>query len=320
MMRTLAETMVDQMATYGMGGDRDAMLQLLRHVSCFRIRGYAMHFNKGRDANNPRYDCMFADVINLYRADQTLRWIIFTGLDPVEVSIRASWSGQIEASYGPMGHLNSEIYKTPQQTRTEKSRHFYDELKKRLDEMEYWDQNIKKKYSDLEIQPLSEKISFSFLSKFVGALKESEVREIGAQFDFGDKLESILRQLSVVRNKCAHHARIWNYRPERIDLKSHNIIHSLHYNKTLKGGERAGIYNTLTLLAYMLETIDPDLGQGWREDLFDLMDSEPFRDLATVMGFPEDWKKREVWNTPRQRECVTAAVASNRSPFSVQGG
>ena len=296
----LAETMVNQMTTHGMGGDRDIMLELLRQVSCYRVRGYAMHFNKSHDANNPIYDCKFEDVVGLYRADRTLRRIIFTAIDPIEVRIRASWAHHVETNYGPKGHLKSEIYKVPRSTGKREIRFFYDDLRKRLDEMRYWDRNIERKYSNLKIQPLSEKISFSFLSKFVGALKDSEVRKIGVQFDFGDRLESILRQLSVVRNKCAHHARIWNFRPEVIaELKYHKLDCSLHHGKARQHqGGRAGIYNTLALLAYMLKIIEPDLWQDWREDLFDLMDSEPFKDLAAVMGFPEDWKEREVWNAP----------------------
>ena len=286
----LAETMVNQMATGGMRGDRDIMLELLRQVSCYRVRGYALHFNKSRNTNNPEYDCKFEDVVRLYRADRTLRRIVFTAIDPIEVRIRASWSHHIQTSYGPKGHLKSEIYKTLPSTGARQTRLFYNDLMTRLDSMEYL---------DLKIQPLSEKISFSFLSKFVGALKESEVRKIGVQFDFGDRLESILRQLSVVRNKCAHHARIWNFRPEMIaELRYHELDCSLNYGRARHQGGRTGIYNTLTLLAFMLKIIEPDLWQDWRDDLFRLMDTEPFKDLAVVMSFPGNWKKRSVWITP----------------------
>ena len=151
----------------------------------------------------------------------------------------------------------------------------------------------------LEIQPLSEEISFGVLSKFISALRESEVREIGVEFDFGGRLLSVLRHLTAVRNRCAHHWKIWDFRPHGIaKLKYHKLTRSLHYDKARHQGGRAGIYNTLALLAYMLKTIEPGLGKDWREDLFDLMDSEPFRELAAVMGFPVNWKKRKVWNTP----------------------
>ena len=334
MMRTLAETMVDQMATQGMGGDRDAMLQILRHVSCYRIHCYAMHFIKDRDSDRPRYDCFFEDVTRLYQADRALRRNIFTALDPIEVSIRASWSGHIETNYGPKGHLKSEIYKTLKSKEARKIRSRQDELlethrklcpkcsqQRRTFLDELLEKLVEMNCSDLEIQPLSEEISFGALSRFVGALKESKVRQICPELDFGDRLGPILHHLTIVRNRCAHHWRVWDFCPPSIaKLKNRELTRSLHHDTTRKGNGRTRIYNTLTLLAYMLKIIEPDLWRHWHDDLFDLMDSEPFSDLAAAMGFPENWKKREVWNTPRQRECVTAAVASNRSPFSAQGG
>ena len=311
-MRTLAETMVDRMATHGMGGNPDAMLQLLRHVSCHRIHCYAMHFIKDRDSDGPTYECHFEDVIRLYQADRTLRRIIFSAIDPIEVSIRASWSHQIEASYGPKGHLKSEIYKTPKSKGARKIRSFRDELLEMLRKFftkcshqrrtfldELLEKLIETKCSALEIQPLSEEISFGVLSRFVGALKESEIRKICPELGFGDRLASILHHLTIVRNRCAHQWKIWDFHPHGIaKLKYHELTRSLHYDNARHQDGRAGIYNSLTLLAYMLKIIEPGLEKDWREDLFDLMDSEPFRDLAAVMGFPEDWKKRKVWKTP----------------------
>ena len=290
MMSMLTGTMVNRMADHGMDGDPDAMLQLLRHVSCHRIHCYAMHFNKSRDADNPKYECRFKDVICLYQADQTLRRIIFAAIDPIEVSMRASWSHHVEAAYGPKGHLKSKIYKAPKSKEAKKKAHLPRQLIEKLSE---------RNWSDLEIQPLSEKVPFGVLSRFVGALKESEVRQICPELDFGDRLASIIHHLTIVRNRCAHHWKIWDFHPQGIaKLKYHELTHSLHYGNALHKSGRTGIYNTLTLLAYMLKIIDPYLWQDWRDDLFDLMDSEPFRDLAAIMGFPKDWKKRSVWRTP----------------------
>jgi abortive infection bacteriophage resistance protein len=82
---------------------------------------------------------------------------------------------------------------------------------------------------------------------------------IADAYGFDEKvLRSFLHHLTVVRNVCAHHARLWNRRfavtftlPRK---KPSNLLAHFH-------SDTRTIYNTLVVLTGLLDTIEP--GQHW---------------------------------------------------------
>ncbi|TAN52892.1 MAG: hypothetical protein EPN21_02870 [Methylococcaceae bacterium] len=96
-------------------------------------------------------------------------------------------------------------------------------------------------------------------------------------------------QLAVVRNLCAHHSRLWNreftftfklphQRPQAI-LASLNPV------------EPKKLYNTLTMLAYLLDNVSP--GHHWKQRLSTLITNHAAPTLS--MGFPADWQVKSLW-------------------------
>ena len=52
------------------------------------------------------------------------------------------------------------------------------------------------------------------------------------------------------------------------------------------------IYNTLVMLAYMMDNINP--GHHWKQRLGKLFDDHSHVS-ARSMGFPDDWRERATW-------------------------
>ena len=52
------------------------------------------------------------------------------------------------------------------------------------------------------------------------------------------------------------------------------------------------VYNTLTMLAYLMAIINPDT--GWPQKIKALIDATPQITLAE-MGFPADWQRMQLW-------------------------
>jgi abortive infection bacteriophage resistance protein len=101
-----------------------------------------------------------------------------------------------------------------------------------------------------------------------------------------------LHHLTTIRNHCAHHARVWN-RDFTVTIKIPNkkptsLIGSFNHQP---GSDRK-IYNTLVLLAYLIDLISPN--HHWKARLFDLFQKHPVNQNA--MGFPADWLQRPIWN------------------------
>ena len=108
-------------------------------------------------------------------------------------------------------------------------------------------------------------------------------------------LVSFAHHLTIVRNHCAHHGRVWN---RKLSLKMQ-----------VPGKKPAGLsaqfnpaqdrrlYNTLTMLTYLMSVISP--ASTWRQRLKALIQATPQIAVAD-MGFPADWEQRAIWqeNTP----------------------
>ncbi|VEN73500.1 Abortive infection bacteriophage resistance protein (fragment) [Candidatus Desulfarcum epimagneticum] len=102
-------------------------------------------------------------------------------------------------------------------------------------------------------------------------------------------LSSFLHHLSIVRNICAHHGRLWNreftfaYRFPKKDPSD--------LAETLNQGAKKRIYNTLVMLAYLMDKINPN---RWKNKISDLFVKHPEIDRKR-MGFPENWKELPIW-------------------------
>ena len=104
-------------------------------------------------------------------------------------------------------------------------------------------------------------------------------------------LESWIKCAVVLRNACAHHARIWNKRfptmptmPQRLP-ESWVTINSFRPNK---------LYHQLCYLAYMEQSIMPN--SDFTKALVKLLEDNP--DIQTrSMGFPSgNWQDEPLWN------------------------
>ena len=104
-------------------------------------------------------------------------------------------------------------------------------------------------------------------------------------------LESWIQCAVVLRNACAHHARIWNKRfptmptmPQRLP-ESWVTINSFRPNK---------LYHQLCYLAYMEQSIVPN--SDFTKALVKLLEDNP--DIQTrSMGFPSgNWQDEPLWS------------------------
>ena len=130
------------------------------------------------------------------------------------------------------------------------------------------------------------------ISRWLQNLKDAKDRQTIAEgYGLDEKvLVSLAHHLTIVRNHCAHHGRIWNRKiavKMRIPSKKPSGLSSM-FNPS----EDQRLYNTLTLLVYLMNIISP--ASTWRNRVRHLIQSTPVID-ATHMGFPSDWQTRAIW-------------------------
>ncbi|MFO7606290.1 MAG: Abi family protein [Desulfurivibrionaceae bacterium] len=147
---------------------------------------------------------------------------------------------------------------------------------------------------DEELPPLwvvCEIMTLGQLSKWFANLRHGRDRNAVANVYGLDEvnLTSFLHHLSIVRNMCAHHARLWNREFTFSWKLPRSKPAGLYGNFNTEDGKR--LYNTLVMLVYLLDRINP---HSWKRRLGQLLAKHPAVKERS-MGFPEDWRERSVW-------------------------
>jgi len=145
--------------------------------------------------------------------------------------------------------------------------------------------HYKKSYCEPILPPiwvLIEILSFGQCVKICKSLKKEYRNKISRSFGEDEKfIVNWMHCLSILRNACAHHSRLWN----RDFIFTPKINHRKYYKCFAPNSRR--LFNYLVLLEITLSKINPT--SSWLEKLRVLIDEH--RIEVSHMGFPENWEK-----------------------------
>lgn len=219
-------------------------------------------------------------------------------IERFEVSFRTHWAYELSLAYGAHAHLNKSLFKQKQYIGNKRCGWNYDDNVNRLkksvaNSSEIFIQHFKKYDEELPpIWAICEIMTFGELSTWYSNLRHGKDRNAIARAYKLDEvnLTSFLHHLSIVRNLCAHHARLWNRDFTvvwKLPLKTPSGMIE-NFNSIAK----RKIYNTLVMLAYLTDTINPN--NSWKKRLFALfMKYENVKE--SYMGFPDNWRNKQIW-------------------------
>ncbi len=107
-----------------------------------------------------------------------------------------------------------------------------------------------------------------------------------------------LEQLTVLRNTCAHHSRVWNRSFAPVSTAALRTLDDL---RSLPEGQSERLYGALTVMGFLLQGISP--GTTWTAKVRSLIEVSfipiPARAVAE-MGFPSHWHQERLWSGPSQ--------------------
>lgn len=290
---------IDQQITHlkmqGMAvSDETSARHWLQHVSYYRLSAYWLPFEhpKGQAGRRFQAGTSFQLVTELYEFDRQLRLLVLDAIERIEVAIRGAWAYALAHQGGPHGYLNAALYSD----RTK----FHDNLARLVRDVgtspETYMAHYRDNYDDPAMPPVwmvAELMSFGQISRWYSLLADRALRNsIAMPLGLPEVIMvPLLKHLSIIRNSCAHHARLWNrgfLLRMRVPHKPANLAASL----VPHNGGPALLYNALTLIHYMLDGAAP--GAQWKPRLIGLLDRHPLNDLS-AMGFPADWRTRPLW-------------------------
>lgn len=134
--------------------------------------------------------------------------------------------------------------------------------------------------------------SFGTLSKLYSNIADNEIKKVVSksfQLPSYPFLENWMKCAAVLRNCCAHHARLWNRRFSIIP-KYPAHLPGKWIVRPLRRPEK--LYGQLCCLAYLEQSINPN--SGLKDNVIALLSNHPEID-SKAMGFQENWEEQPLW-------------------------
>ena len=274
--------------------DRAQARHHLTHISYYRLRAYWLPFEQAASNSNEHAFAAgtnLATVLAIYEFDRELRLLLIDAIERVEISLRTRLANVLGLRYDPFAHEKPEHFADPSMWRGSRS----ELIKEYTHSREIFAEHYHTKYPDLPTPPLwvaCELMTLGHLSRWLKNLRSHKDRQtIADAYHLDEKvLVSFAHHLSIVRNHCAHHGRLWNRKftvKMAIPKKKPQELSS-----AFNPAQSSNLYNTLTMLAYLMDVISP--ASTWRQQLKKLIHDTPQISVIN-MGFPSDWEQRAIW-------------------------
>jgi abortive infection bacteriophage resistance protein len=205
---------LDKLVAHGMIiTDREKAKDILKRVNYYRFTGYALQFRQAPSGSDYIVGTTFETVYHLYKVDEILRDTFRRYIEKAEVyyrtqiaygfSIAKCTETPYDQHYDENNFYNKKGYREVMENFSREKNYYKDSLIVKHHKMKY--------SSKMPLWVIVELMSFSNMSKLYSSMYYSEKDAIAHMVGVGrDTLENHLHCLSVLRNKCAHAARMYN--------------------------------------------------------------------------------------------------------------
>lgn len=264
----------------------------LAHFNYYRLSGYWYAYRLPNNKFKP--NTYFSEIIKLYKFDKELRLLLLDAIEQIEVSIRTKLAYRLGEKYRAHALLNHHIFNNQNKYRETLSKLKTEVARSREDFITH----LSHKYQETipPIWAVVEVMSMGQLSNWYKNLKtRQDAKSISDNYQLDSTvLKSFLHHLTIIRNHCAHHARLWNksltFTLQIPTIRPAQVITAFQTGDH----EKRKIYNTLVMMAWMLNIIQPN--HDWTHRLKNLLLEYP--DIKTShMGFPANWQSFAIWQS-----------------------
>lgn len=278
--------------------DKQSAVDTIKRIGYYHLSSYMRIYQTG-EQHHFLQDISFKDIYNLYQFDQELRHITFKAIEKIEIAYRVAISNVMCKKLGSHWFECPKAFKD--ESCIEKCKEIITkEIKKKDDEYaETFISNYYNKYSHPELPPFwmsVETFTIGNLNRIYQLLSWQNKREIISYLNFNEDIKVIsssnwLFSLSVIRNICAHHSRLFN-RVFRIAPTAPEKIEEFQLNANNK------YFCIAMVINYYLTTMSNDI--SFEHDLRLLFDK--YGDTCkTKMGFPTDWTNFTITRIPKKQ-------------------
>lgn len=279
----------------GLQADKAALIRDLQLVGAFRLAGYAEFFRA--DDGNYRSGTTLTSVQRLYEFDHRLRLLCFEAIGSIEVQVRSQLAYHFAHYHGPNAYLDQNNFPNISADKAGFPR-WESKIREAIDSAQKDGLNPVSACpsSAVALQPvfpiwiIAERMDYGTTLSFFNGVSSNIQKAVAGTLAIPDAVvKSWLLGLRDLRNRCAHHHRIWNWH-FRIGVKTPGSKKFPQWHSPRLPNNRIGIL--LTICRYWLNRIQP--GNSWTERVVALFDAHPELPAA-AMGLPADWRRHPLW-------------------------
>ncbi len=277
---------LDRLVEHGLTIDnREEAKAFLTQVSYYRLTGYLLQFRKSPSSSELELGHSFSELRRLYEFDANLRSVLRHYIEICEVYYKTHISRVFalekctesphDQHYYPENYYNKVGFQKIKNSFNREKDYYADSLV-----VKHHKQNYAGK---MPIWVMFELMSFSNVSKLYSAMYTSSQERIAQELGIGSKtLANHLHCMAVLRNKCAHTARLINVRynpPAKLSS------YFLRDNPSINNNS---LFAYLLVLIYRLPS--DDLGEELKDGIIKLI--EEYSDVVdlSLIGFPANYK------------------------------
>ncbi|AKA97085.1 Abi family protein [Corynebacterium ulcerans] len=311
---TTIEQHIERLIERGMKVDRQEATQWLNNVSYYRLSAYwypAREFIPGATERSDHFveGTTFSQVTRLYEADRKLRTLIHDGIERIEIAMRTQITEVLclRSPDDPTAYLGNVLFK-------EKFNHIdwlssiYRRLAraKKSESIKHYSRSYSGQFPLWVVAEFMDFSDISHLYSGISSLDQKQVAEnLNLTIDF-DRLTSAQRsklrkshplaswmeQLTIIRNTCAHHSRLWN--KSFIPASTTGIQSNGNLN-LLPTGQSERIFGALVVMSHILRVVSP--GTTWPDKVLTLITDDFLTNPivnASSLGIPPQWDGRRI--------------------------
>lgn len=262
----------------------------LENIGYYRLSAY-MHplLKQPKTQHLYKEGASFEKVLMLYRFDKKLRMLLLNEIEKVEVAVREAVMNVTAQLSGDDFWLTNSVHFANLRTFTESMQLIDREYRKSTEDfIKHFRETYAEPYPPAWI--LGELLTMGGVNMAYRNLKEDRIRKaVSRRFGLQPKVfESWLTTLTLVRNSCCHHARVWN----KVNSILPAIPRRMHRPWITLPVNPKRIYFDICIIKYFLDVVSPE--NDMLAKLRWLFVDFPEIDLQ-ALGFPDGWEFEPVW-------------------------
>jgi abortive infection bacteriophage resistance protein len=314
--------------------NKNATKEALERIGYYRLSGYWYQFRireeiEGEVITHEEFlpNTNIEQVLDVYKFDQKLRFVLFQALEAIEVSLRFH-IGHALGAIEPYALDHADIFQSkflePQLDNCSDadSRSEHQKLKAAINRRrnrskeDFVIHHVKNYNGRMPIWAITEIMDFNHLLQLLKGIREIHLNSIAKNIGLTDKsgdgigglLLNWLEVLVVLRNVVAHHSRLWNRTLNRklrvkhlARIEETKHIFLLQNELKRQGGAHPEfttqkIYGALVMVLTLTKKLK--LGDSARQSIRGQIEQAPYLAFVNQMGFFSGWEKESIWAAP----------------------